>query len=710
VRRLLRDCDPARFDTEITTMKRLSIATMLLSLTIIAPTHGANYAFLVACSEYQRAPFAKLPNAFDETEAFRQALIATEFPETNIVFLHNGRTDNAGKFLPTRDAIRDELDALVQRLTDQDTLIVLFNGHGAEFNDDLTSYFCPIDARRERRDSLIPLDGPNGVFTLVRKYSIGRKLVFVNNCRNDFSDQVTVIVHPKELEEQKRKTLPVGVSGLWCNSRLVGYTYPPEANIARSVFMNHLVESWKGTYSGSRQVTIDDVFRFVKQNCSADASKYFDRPSFVLHDRPAPANWVIGQAPTKAMLAFRRGKQAFDVHKYQQTIDAMTEAIQLDPKFGDAFTYRAWARLGRGKKIEALSDAEEGVRLAPKSARAWAIRAFAHDTGRNYAQSLLDCQKAIEIDPKLSIAYSIQCLSLGNLGRNDEAIRSGTKAIELDPKSPLAWTSRSRAYNSNRDFDKSIADANQSVNLDPKRPSTYTNRGKVFLDHGKVKEAITDFTKAIELDPGSAVTFNNRGSAHGRLKKLDLAMEDFTESLRIDPTYAPAYINRGMLQKSQGKLDLAMSDLSKAIEHDPTFVEAYVGRADVKLQKGDAQGSIDDLDIAIRLRPKNADAFVNRGAAHHQLKNSPAAIADFTKAIELNEKEYDAYYNRAIVYLNTREFDKAIDDCTKAIAIEPGIARFYDLRAGAYTLRGQVGDAERAEADKAKAMKLKEGA
>src|SRR5580704_14267253 len=91
---------------------------------------GTNYALLVACSDYRTGQFKKLPYAVEETEQMRQVLLKTGFAEKNIVFLNDNRTEQAGRFLSRKDNILEDLELLRPRLTADDTLVVLLNGHG----------------------------------------------------------------------------------------------------------------------------------------------------------------------------------------------------------------------------------------------------------------------------------------------------------------------------------------------------------------------------------------------------------------------------------------------------------------------------------------------------------------------------------------------------------------------------------------------------
>ncbi len=142
-------------------------------------------------------------------------------------------------------------------------------------------------------------------------------------------------------------------------------------------------------------------------------------------------------------------RQNMTAGTYDQAIQAMTEATQIDPNrdliwftLGDAYS-------GNGKKLEATD------RAAAK---------------QQYEQAVSAYQKAIAIKPTADY--------YNNLGQ------AQTKAGQVD---------------------EAIKSYNQAATLDPTRAAMfYFNLGAVLTNTGKVDDAIEAFKKAIAADPNRA--------------------------------------------------------------------------------------------------------------------------------------------------------------------------------------------------------------
>jgi class 3 adenylate cyclase len=93
-----------------------------------------------------------------------------------------------------------------------------------------------------------------------------------------------------------------------------------------------------------------------------------------------------------------RGIAYFDKGQWQKAIDNYTEAIRLDPQYGEAFNNRAWTKVKAGRAAVALNDANKAVRLLPKNAYAWDTRAHVHEALGNRKAAIRDFRTALDLD------------------------------------------------------------------------------------------------------------------------------------------------------------------------------------------------------------------------------------------------------------------------------------------------------------------------
>ncbi|XP_042480490.1 serine/threonine-protein phosphatase 5-like isoform X2 [Macadamia integrifolia] len=99
-----------------------------------------------------------------------------------------------------------------------------------------------------------------------------------------------------------------------------------------------------------------------------------------------------------------QANEAFKAHKYSQSIDLYTKAIEIN---GQNAVY-------------------------------WANRAFAHTKLEEYGSAVLDATKAIEIDPKYSKGYYRRGAAYLAMGKFKEALKDFQQVKKICPNDPDA--------------------------------------------------------------------------------------------------------------------------------------------------------------------------------------------------------------------------------------------------------------------------------
>lgn len=276
------------------------LPTLIVALEVGQPSKkGTAYAFLVACTGYDKNELRPLPYSVKEMEEFRDALVAGGYDPDNVKLL----CDKPGidpRYLPEKAKIVKQLDLLLGRVGPEDSLLVVFDGHAVHFKDEKTSYFCSLDANLGDTATLLPTEGKDGLFERLKNCKAPRKLLLVNACRNDPSEQ-SLAARKINLEDEDRDVVPEGVAALYsCKPGQKSYSYDPAdpktKGRERSLFMHHLIEAWKGTYGGEdEKLTVEDLFRVVGKKTAADADNIYDRSQTPIPRREdkGDGEWVL---------------------------------------------------------------------------------------------------------------------------------------------------------------------------------------------------------------------------------------------------------------------------------------------------------------------------------------------------------------------------------------------------------------------------------
>ncbi len=143
-------------------------------------------------------------------------------------------------------------------------------------------------------------------------------------------------------------------------------------------------------------------------------------------------------------------------HFYKFTVEGNIEAqrllkrsFELDPKFGDAYAWWAYAVVlgmvywdtepGDALLGEALAAANQALAIDDQNAVFYMIMARTALARRDYTGSLAGNEVAVRLNPTLAVAHCAMGDALAYEGRFEESIGQFEKAIALSPNDPQVW-------------------------------------------------------------------------------------------------------------------------------------------------------------------------------------------------------------------------------------------------------------------------------
>jgi tetratricopeptide (TPR) repeat protein len=138
-----------------------------------------------------------------------------------------------------------------------------------------------------------------------------------------------------------------------------------------------------------------------------------------------------------ARLAFLRGSTyrywgnwLHDVQNHQRAVDEFTRAIELDPRFTEAYYSRGilyWRELRHAYR--AIRDMAHVMELSPERAEAWFNRAQAHQMRGDYDLAVADLEHYLEIgqDAGWRASAETQLVLLRDLHSEKQAGRAAKK-------------------------------------------------------------------------------------------------------------------------------------------------------------------------------------------------------------------------------------------------------------------------------------------
>jgi len=219
---------------------------------------------------------------------------------------------------------------------------------------------------------------------------------------------------------------------------------------------------------------------------------------------------VISKSPDKARPYSYRGVQYIEQHKYQEAIRDLKKAIELNPRWVDAYS-------NLGYLSSKLND---------------------------YDQGIVYLNKAIELDSNYASAYNNRAEIYTLEKKYDEALIDYNKAIKIKPNYHSAYSNRGNIFTKQNKFEEALLDLNMAIELDSTYPNAYLNRGCLLNNMMRRKEALVDINKAIQLKNNYAEAYFNRGIVELNMKDKEKACMDLQNAERLGYNIAGDYYKK----------------------------------------------------------------------------------------------------------------------------------------------------------------------
>jgi tetratricopeptide (TPR) repeat protein len=154
-----------------------------------------------------------------------------------------------------------------------------------------------------------------------------------------------------------------------------------------------------------------------------------------------------------------RGKTFFDMGHTPEAIADYTKAIEIDPKFSEAYINRGAAYGKSGKSELALADFNKGIELDPKAANGYFNRSLLYSDMKKLDLAIRDHDSYLQLNPgNISILFE-RAVAKRALGRSMDAIADFNECLRIDPNQPDLFLERSRAYRDLGKKDEALRDA-----------------------------------------------------------------------------------------------------------------------------------------------------------------------------------------------------------------------------------------------------------
>lgn len=371
-----------------------------------------------------------------------------------------------------------------------------------------------------------------------------------------------------------------------------GAGYLPESDL---IFATALFMKVKG-------IGIDDAGQFLKPYLSRFLKRAFrdlqDHEERIQAIRSADPGLAMGTGadfaggtgeerprvpltPKWELALWHSGRDCAARGKPKRALVYYSKAIEINPTFAPAFTYRGWAHADLAKWHCAAADLDRAIQLAPDDIDALRVRGWVNEMRGDRDAALRDYDQVLEREPdQLDVlaAYANVCRTKGEPQRALEAL---DRAILLDSRLSSLFSERGLVYGCMGEWSRALDDHEQAIDLDLTNGKAYRSRGVTYSRKGDYDRSIVDFDQAISLDPGDAEAFSGRGQVHAAEGNDDKALADLDEAIRLEPDFAAPYLTRADIYVRRKDHARAIADVDRVLGFMPNHPGALAARNDM---------------------------------------------------------------------------------------------------------------------------------
>ncbi|HVA97406.1 MAG TPA: tetratricopeptide repeat protein [Bacteroidia bacterium] len=238
-----------------------------------------------------------------------------------------------------------------------------------------------------------------------------------------------------------------------------------------------------------------------------------------------------------------RGFAYSKLEQNDSAIKDFTMAVNIDPKYGDAYYERALIKKASKDKDGSCID----LRLAAKAGNSKALELYNDDF----------CWTSGVKDYKAG-------LSQFQLHQFREALGYFNSAVALSPDSAGFLAKRGETYMELNILDSALIDLSQAKKIDSTNFTVMFTLGQIYAKKQQYKDAFSAYTAAIGINGMSADTYMARAGVCDLMNQSNSAIYDYGQVIRLKPNDGTAYFKRAGIEDQLDEKYAACTDYKKA--------------------------------------------------------------------------------------------------------------------------------------------------
>jgi tetratricopeptide (TPR) repeat protein len=233
-------------------------------------------------------------------------------------------------------------------------------------------------------------------------------------------------------------------------------------------------------------------------------------------------------------------------------------------------------RFNRGNLGGSIEAMNEAIKLNPRYTKAYLARASANFMFKRIGAALADADRAIDSDPKSAIAYAGKCFFLSEFGKQGEALGACDRAVTLAPKNAMAYNVKGLVELRLRDYSRAAADLNRAIELNPNLYYAYNNLAITQAARQNILGGLNTARRAVQIAPQSPATRSLLGQLLVANKEYQQGLMQLNMALGRNPRMSAAYKARAEAYRALGNTGAAQRDDSLAQQYALSNPEGFI--------------------------------------------------------------------------------------------------------------------------------------
>ena len=368
--------------------------------------------------------------------------------------------------------------------------------------------------------------------------------------------------------------------------------------------------------------------------------------------------------------------------------------VELDPKNADAQLQLATLLIGSRKYADAEKAVERVIALDPRNARAHALLGQKHSVVQAWPMAIREFQTAIELDPTQVENYAGLSLAYVSSGRTTEAETTLQKAIQVQPKSIDAFMNLGRFYFMQHRLAEAEAAMRTAADVDPTATLPWILLAKIYMESGKLAEAERLCVELKRRAPDNPDGFGALASFYEATGQKEKAAAELQALMAARPKDAAikAHLTDVLIDLNRiGEAARLNQELLAASPGEPHALSSK-GRILILQQKyAEAKTA---LDQAVQSDSQSALSHYLLGVAESSLGLSEMAKASFARAFELSPDMVDAAAALADLDARSGDYDNALRLANQVLQKNPDSTLAHVVVAKVSLAKGNAPQAE----------------